>query len=301
MSFLTHVQKEKRDEIEKARAALPLKELRARIKDTPKPLGFRSALTSGGFGIIAEIKKQSPSMGPMRSENVEEAPRVYKESAIIKAVSILTDWTHFRMTIQELERLKKEIGKPVLRKDFIIDEYQVVEARAYGADAILLMASLHGKKRLRRLFEIASELGLDVLFECHSTEEIDILPQRAEIVGINSRQFRSGTMSTSRLLGKLLGAIGMRSGMRDLSTDLSAFRDLVHQLPRSVVRVAESGVTPGSISEIRELGFHCALIGTAFLTSPAGVRDTLEAFQKALEIQPSTSAVAVPSAKPLTA
>src|SRR5438094_10398041 len=108
----------------------------------PKPLSFCHVLASGGFGIIAEIKKKSPSMGKMKPANVAQAPEVYKESAVVKAVSILTDSAYFGMAIEDLDRLKRQIGKPVLRKDFIFDEYQVFEARAAGADAILLMASV---------------------------------------------------------------------------------------------------------------------------------------------------------------
>ncbi len=137
MTLLEQILQDKKEEIEKARAARSISELQQRIKSSPRPLGFQRVLARDGFGIIAEIKRKSPSMGDMIAANVEQAPEAYKQSSIVKAVSILTDGKYFGMTIADLERLKGQIGKPVLRKDFICDEYQVWEARAFGADAIL--------------------------------------------------------------------------------------------------------------------------------------------------------------------
>src|SRR6185369_8066460 len=207
MTLLEQIVNDKRGELEKTKTARPVKDLQARIKDLPKPMDFGTALKRDGFGIIAEIKKKSPSMSDMIPANVEEAPGAYRESQIVKAVSILTDWKYFGMTIDDLQRLKHEIGKPVLRKDFMIDEYQVWEARAFGADAILLMACVLNEEELRRLFDLAAHLELDVLFECHSIDEIAMIPPAARIYGINSREFKAGRKSfryrASRLVGKL--------------------------------------------------------------------------------------------------
>jgi indole-3-glycerol phosphate synthase len=210
---------------------------------------------------------------------------VYRETPLVKAVSILTDWNYFGMRIEDLQRLKREVGKPVLRKDFMIDEYQVWEARAFGADAILLMACVLNQEQLRRLSELAIHLGMDVLFECHSAGEIGMIPPTARIYGINSREFKTGRKSfryrASRLIGKL--KLFERFGMRDLSTDLAVFRQLIDALPQSAIKVAESGLKPSGIAGVRDLGFDCALIGTALLKSPLGVRRTLEMFGSALD------------------
>src|SRR5206468_345868 len=114
MTLLQQILRDKRDEVERAKIARPINDLQIRIKEIPKPLGFHAGLTKGGFGIIAEIKKKSPSMADMIPANVQEAAQVYKESPIVRAVSVLTDWKYFGMTIEDLARLKAEIGKPVL-------------------------------------------------------------------------------------------------------------------------------------------------------------------------------------------
>jgi indole-3-glycerol phosphate synthase len=294
MNLLQQIVTHKKAEIEQAKTTRPLQELHQRIKDTPKPIGFQRALRATGFGIIAEIKKKSPSMSDMIPANVQEAAEAYKASDLVKAVSILTDWKYFGMTIEDLARLKQQIGKPVLRKDFIIDEHQVLEARAFGADAILLMACVLNREELRRLFGLATELGLDVLFECHSKSEIEMIPKEAQIYGINSREFKASNKSfryrASRLIGKL--KLFELFGVRDFSTDLGLFKELINALPQAVVKVAESGVKPSGIAQVRDLGFDCALIGTAFLKSPIGVSRTLAAFQEALESQRAPSAAA---------
>jgi len=299
MTLLEQILQDKRDEIERAKGARPLSELRQQIQSCPKPLGFQRALASDGFGIIAEIKRKSPSMGEMIPGNFAEAPEAYKQSGIVKAVSILTDGKYFGMAIDDLQKLKAQVGKPVLRKDFICDEYQVWEARAFGADAILLMASVLNKQRLRTLFELASELGMDVLFECHSREEIESLPENASIVGINSRKFKTGHGSLRYRAARLIGRLKLfdRFGFKDLSTDLAIFKELIGFLPKPVIKVAESGLKPSGISVVRELGFDCALIGTSLLKSPIGVKATLDSFAAALE--PGTgSRSAVASPKP---
>src|SRR5438309_435686 len=146
MTLLQQIVRDKQGDVAKAKAARPLKDLQSRITDAAKPVGFGAALKKDGFGIIAEIKKKSPSMSDMIPANVAEAAGAYRESPFVKAVSILTDWKYFGMTLEDLQQLKREIGKPVLRKDFMIDEYQVWEARASGADAILLMACVLSKE-----------------------------------------------------------------------------------------------------------------------------------------------------------
>jgi indole-3-glycerol phosphate synthase len=285
MNLLDQILRHKKQEVEKAKAARPEGELQKRIASIAKPIGFQKALRSGGFGIIGEIKRKSPSMSQMIPANVEEAPGAYEASALIKAVSILTDQKYFGMGIEDLDALKRKIGKPVLRKDFIFDDYQVLEARAFGADAILLMVSVLGKEPLRRLFERSADLGMDVLFECHSLEEIQLLPAQAQICGINSRKFNVGQNSfryrASRLAGrfKLFG----RFGVKDFSTDLDVFKQLIGHLPKSAVKVAESGLSPSGIAAVQELGFDCALIGTSFLKSPMGVGRTIEQFVEVLE------------------
>src|SRR5262249_37313136 len=155
--------------------------------------------------------------------------------------------------------------------------YQVYEARACGADAILLMACVLDKGSLRALFELANDLGMDVLFECHSKEEIDMIPDKARIVGINSRKFKTSQSSLRYTSSKFLGRLKLfgKFGVRDFSTDLDVFRALVSALPPGVIKVAESGITPSTVSRVKELGFDSALIGTSLLKSSTGVKEMI--------------------------
>jgi indole-3-glycerol phosphate synthase len=258
-----------RSELDAAKARRNLQDLRARTADAPPPRDFAAALASE-FGLIAEIKSCSPSVGPMREQNVADAPQAYEESPIVRAVSILTNQTHFGMDIESLAALRKRITKPILRKDFLIDEYQVREARAFGADAVLLMANVLDASRLGGFYDLARELGMTALFEVHTQEEIAQLPPDARVVGINSRKFRtqSGFSGASQ------------ASEKDFSVDLGVF-DLVDALPSSALKVAESGISPASIAAV-STRFQSALVGTSLLRDPRGIRVCLGEFAAAL-------------------
>src|SRR4051812_39191757 len=228
--FLQQILSDTEKEIAAAKTARSLAELKRMINHAPPARGFGSALRKG-FGIIAEIKRRSPSAGEMRAENFAQAPVAYAKSSIVRAVSVLTNSTHFGMGIKELQRIRELVPKPVLRKDFMVEEYQIFEARAFGADAILLMANVLDRDQLKRLFSTGRELGLDVLFEAHTREEIESLPEGAEIYGINSRKFKTGTF------------IAKMADGRDLTVDLETF-SLIEFVPRQAIKVAESGVNP---------------------------------------------------------
>src|SRR5258705_6273115 len=129
MSFLEEIVERKRGEIEQAKRARGLADLKGMIPDAP-PVRPLAAALSNGFGLIAELKRRSPSGGEMRTENFEQAPRAYAESFAVKAVSVLTNTTDFGMSIEDLMRVRNVVPKPILRKDFILEEYQVYEARA---------------------------------------------------------------------------------------------------------------------------------------------------------------------------
>jgi len=265
-----------RRELAEAQAKRPLAELQRMMADAPAVRSFKGALQKG-FGIIAEIKERSPSHGPMRRENVDDAPLEYEKSWIVRAISVLTNHSHFGMSMDRLRDIKTRGSKPVLRKDFIFGEYQVYEARAFGADAILLMANLLEPDELQRLHALAKELNLDVLFECHTKEQIEQLPSGAEIYGINSRTFASGTgrYGVSALLGRL-------GSSKDLTVDLDRF-ELGQYVPQHALKVAESGVSAKTIRQVRDdLGYHAALVGTSFLKASHGIQRELELFEQAL-------------------
>lgn len=261
-----------RTELASARAARPPAEIRARLGDALPVRPFAKALTppSAPLLLIAEIKEKSPSVGTMRPANVADAAAAYQESPIVAAVSILTNYTHFGGSMERLAELRATLTKPVLRKDFIFDDYQVREARAFGADAILLMASVCDAPRLRGLWELASELEMAVLFEVHDEAEIAALPAGASVVGINSRRFRTRQ--------GFAGADG--HSQVDFSIHLEAF-DLADRLPAGCCKVAESGLRADNLTLVRGR-FHAALVGTSLLRDSRGIRAALSDFEAAL-------------------
>jgi len=275
---LAQLLQDKQAEVVQAKKEKSIGDLRRMIQDAPPLRPFASAI-SGGFGVIAEIKRRSPSMGEMNPENFNQAPAVYAKSPIVKAISVITDSANFGMSLEHLLRVKAVASQPILRKDFIQTDYGIYQARAYGADAVLLMASvLKTRDRARRLVDLAGEYGLDVLFEAHSKSEIDIAPEGVKIFGINSRNFmgkwrRNAVANALRKLFSL--------PLPDFSTDLTAFR-LIDFLPKDAIKVAESGITPGKISDVINLGYDAALIGASLLTDPRGVQSAICEFEQAI-------------------
>ena len=273
-TILDRILADVQEEISEAKRLLSEADLRGMIADAPPVRSLPEALGKN-FGLIAEIKAASPSVGAMRAENVAEAPSAYEESSVVRALSILTNSRHFGGSMQRLQEIRARVSKPVLRKDFIVIEYQIREARAFGADAILLMASVLDAARLKGFHELALELGMEVLFEVHDEQEVAALPKSAVIVGINSRRFKAPVESSG-----FAAVDGAGSSEKDFSIRLDTF-ELVDRLPEGAIRIAESGLDAGNITSVRER-FHAALVGTSLLRDPAGVRKGLSAFEKAL-------------------
>lgn len=275
-TILDRIMVDVRAELARTQRHRPLHEIERRILDAPPVRSMKESILSG-FGLIAEIKERSPSQGPMRSENVAAAPVAYEHSPIVRGLSVLTNASHFGMSVERLAAIRSTVHKPILRKDFIFDDYQVYEARAFGADAILLMANLLAAEELRRLFQLAASIGLEVLFECHDAGQIQRVPDGAELFGINSRTFASG-----EALYEASRQHRAAGGREDLTTDARQF-DLVTHLPPNGVKVAESGVSVATVARLRdELGYHAALVGTSLLLSRNGVESELRAFEQAL-------------------
>lgn len=271
MAFLDEILERKRSEIVAAKKLRDLNGLKRMIADAPPLRSFRGAL-SNGFGLIAEIKRRSPSGGDMRRENVQSAPEAYTKSPVVKCVSVLTNATDFGMTIEDLSKTKQQIPKPILRKDFILEEYQVYEARAFGADALLLMVNVLERDDMRRLFDLSRELGMDVLFEAHTREEIEMIPEGAKLYGINSRKFRAPTQTFAN------SAKGS-----DFTVELDTF-SLINYLPKDAIKIAESGVSPSQLCEVIKLGYDAVLVGTSLLKAESGVESILQEFDLALAV-----------------
>jgi indole-3-glycerol phosphate synthase len=197
------------------------------------------------FGIIAEFKRRSPSKGIINDFALPV--RVCNDYILAgsSAVSVLTDFVFFGGSSGDLINVRKCEHFPVLRKDFIIDEYQIIEARSIGADAVLLIAELHSKKRIDQLHRLALSLELEVLVEVHDEKNISNIPYDSQMVGINSRNLAS------------------------FNVDLNHPEHLVDLLPDNVVKVAESGIR--SVSDylnLKRAGFDAFLIGEMFMNTP---------------------------------
>jgi indole-3-glycerol phosphate synthase len=214
------------------------------------PRGFQAALRKAateGPAIIAELKKASPSRGVLRSEDYRPAViALGYERVGAAALSVLTDEEFFKGSIDDLEAVSKVVKIPVLRKDFILDPFQVIEARAAGADAILLIVAAHTDADLKELNAAARRINLDVLCEVHNKVELDrAIDLGVEMIGVNSRDLATLTM------------------------DPLVHADLARWLPANVLRVAESGIkTPEDIEKLLAVGYDAFLVGEALMRQP---------------------------------
>ncbi len=200
----------------------------------------------GSLNVIAECKRRSPSRGVLRADYDAAAIAGRYEASGAAAISVLTEPTFFDGSLDDLEDVRRRVSLPVLRKDFVIDEYQLVEARAAGADAVLLIAAALDNGRLRALHDGARALGLAALVEVHTREDLDrALVLSPELVGVNSRNLRT------------------------LRVDPAGALDLVDAIPDEVVAVAESGLTcHEDLRRFRDGGFDAFLIGERLVSSP---------------------------------
>ena len=219
-----------------------------RLKDSQRLYAirdFKKSLLNNTIDIIAEIKRKSPSMGDILPNSTpKEIAKAYATNGA-SAISVLTDEPFFGGKLEYISDVKAEVKIPVLRKDFIISEYQIWESYFAGADAILLIADLLDFSQLNTLYELARELGLHVLVETHDLDLIPIIASlNPEIVGINCRN------------------------LKNMGTDLNWFTPAIELLPADSIKVAESGIFENSQLEfIETLGFDAALVGTSLMKS----------------------------------
>ena len=192
MNLLEQIVDRKRGEIETTKAAVPLSDIEPLLDTAPLPRGFADALAEPGVRLIAEVKKASPSVGLIREDFDPVAiARSYQQHGAA-CVSVLTDEIGFMGSLQHLKDVRSAITLPVLRKDFILDPYQVVEARTAGADCVLLIAECLDQPTLQVLFDKATELGMDVLIELYDRDNLQrVLDVGPRLVGINNRDLRT--------------------------------------------------------------------------------------------------------------
>lgn len=244
MSILRAIVERKRERLDLAKSEAPLAALKHRIEEMGPPRDFARAIKryAGGIRLIAEMKRASPSRGPIREDyNPSRIASVY--SGLADAISVLTEEDFFLGSLAHLKEARGCAPLPVLRKDFIFDEYLIYESRAAGADAILLIDGILEKSQAREYLGLAGELGLGVLFEVHDEAGMEkALEVDAPIIGVNNRD-----LSTFKI---------------DLATTLR----LKEMVPRTKTLVSESGIERRShVQTLSAAGVDAMLVGTAFM------------------------------------
>ena len=247
-TILDRIVETKGRELERRKREEPLAALKERIRALPVPLNLSGALMGDGMRLIAEAKKASPSKGLLReSYNPTALATAYADNGAA-AVSVLTEVDHFQGSLAHLETVKdalRPLSVPVLRKDFLFDPYQVYEARAYGADALLLIVAILTPKCLKELLEVSRSLWVQALVEVHNEDEMETaLEAGAEVIGVNNRDLRT------------------------FDTDISLTERLAPQVPRGKIVVSESGIrSHDDLVRLRRAGVHAVLVGEALVTS----------------------------------
>jgi indole-3-glycerol phosphate synthase len=245
-----------RQTVANAKQRIPFARLEEQARRTPPPRDFWGALRARPIACIAEFKRRSPSAGWIRqdADPADIGPRY--EAAGAAAMSVLTDTPFFGGALADLTRARAATELPLLRKDFMIDRYQVVEARAAGADAILLIVSALSDEEITTLSGEAARWGLDVLVEAHDAAEVHrAVAAGARLIGINHRDLRTFSVDTTL-------AVRMRP-----------------EIPRGRLVVAESGIkTPADVQHLRAAGINAILVGETFMRAPdpgSALRDLL--------------------------
>lgn len=243
MSILDRIVEDTREDLARRKAAVPLTDLETAKHFGRTPLDFSLGLSKPGISIISEIKKASPSKGVIRHDyQPRQIARQY-EQAGAAAISVLTEPRHFQGSLEHLSEVRSATSLPLLRKDFIVDVYQLFEARAYGADAVLLIAAVLDRVQLSELLQACSELALTALVELYDEQELERIDfDLVSVVGVNNRDLRTFEV--------------------DLGHSLRVFA----AIPEDVLRVSESGISSAQeLIYLEENGVDAALIGEAFM------------------------------------
>ncbi len=245
--ILKEIVAKKKERLVLARQQLSEEDLKARLAGLPPTRPFKEAIAKARqISLIAEIKQASPLRGVIRQEfNLQEIARLYRDAGA-QAISVLTEEDFFNGKVSYINEVKSEFSGPVLRKDFILEGYQVYESRYLGADAILLIADLLTKDKLVEFMQIADSLGLDYIVEVHDEKELKkVLNLKVPVIGINNRNLRT------------------------LEVDFKTTEKLFTLIPKDKIVVVESGTKNAQdVLFLKILGASAVLIGTAFMEAP---------------------------------
>lgn len=243
MNILEKIVADKKIEVELKKAVIPVRQLEASSLFQREPLSLAYKLRHSKTGIIAEHKRRSPSKSVINQNcNVQDVARGYMLAGAC-GMSVLTDGKYFGGSLEDLLLARAEVEFPILRKEFIIDEYQIIESRSHGADTILLIAAILTREEIKTLSELAKSLQLDVLLEVHNEEELvkSLMPS-LDMLGVNNRNLKT------------------------FEVNLETSAELAEKIPDEFVKVSESGISSvTAINELREIGYRGFLIGENFM------------------------------------
>ncbi len=243
MNILDQIIASKRKEIALKKSIVSVEQLENSDLFNKKTISLSKSLSNSPFGIIAEHKRRSPSKATINNSfSVEEVVKGYENTGA-SGISVLTDMQYFGGSLEDLLLARASVQIPLLRKEFIVDEYQLLEAKAYGADAILLIASVLSKSEIKQLSEFAQSLALDVLLEVHNQEELEksVMPS-LNLIGVNNRNLKTFEVSLQNSI------------------------NLSNHVPNDFVKISESGITTiEDINLLRSHGFQGFLIGENFM------------------------------------
>lgn len=247
MTILDKIVATKRGEIERAKSERPLEEVKSRLADAPAVRDFYGALAAEGpIKLIAEVKKASPSVGLIRADFDPVAIAKIYDAHGATCISVLTEEPHFQGRLEYLTAIRAVVDRPLLRKDFILDSYQLVEARAAGADAVLLIAECLDDCNLRKLFNEAYELGLTPLVELYEPANLErVLEAGATLIGVNNRNLHT------------------------FEVDLEHTIRIRREVPEDCVLVGESGIkTNADVQKLAAAGVDAILVGESLMREP---------------------------------
>lgn len=242
MTILDKIVADKRLEVAERQKAVSLEHLKSMTSGLPKGLSLKNALLASQTGIISEFKRKSPSKGYIHADaDVTSIVSAY-QSGGCSGVSVLTDFPYFGGTISDFKTARQVLNCPLLRKDFMIDPYQIYEAKLLAADVILLIASALTMDEAYDLGELAHELGMEVLLEVHNEAELEYISRFTDMVGVNNRN-----LST-------------------FVTDVQVSFDLADKIPSQFVKISESGLSdPDTVKKLRQAGYQGFLMGENFM------------------------------------
>lgn len=246
MDILSEIVHQKRKEVASQKELYPVKLLEQSIYYGGKPVSLKKyLLREDKSGVIAEIKRRSPSKGEINKHVSVERTSIGYMQAGASGLSVLTDQPYFGGTIEDLKTARSFNFCPILRKDFMIDEYQVIEAKSNGADVILLIAAVLDKKEIETLGGLAQSLGMEVLLEVHNQEELEAsITDKVDLIGVNNRNLKT------------------------FETSIEVSKELANEIPDDFVKVAESGLsTPEAVNDLKGYGYKGFLIGETFMKS----------------------------------